>query len=217
MLPLTLFYFTQKLSVNLNVIGKIKYKLLYLCTFLCLVSCSSPLKRQDEVVRVGVAAIHKSIENNRFDLVKKYSDELSRIIAPPKHSLEIKPFSIGEGVDKKNFTILPETEIKTNVLFENSEDYIKVVAENKQLQALLKLESNNISKFKSEVDSTMRKKEDALYSERKKSWLLTIFGLSSFGGLVGVIALCIFFPPAIPFILGWFKSLLSSIQSIFKK
>ena len=198
-------------------IGKIKYKLLYLCTFLCLVSCSSPLKRQDEVVRVGVAAIHKSIQSNRFDLVKKYSDELSRIVAPPKTPFEVKPFSIGEGVDQKNYTILPETTIKTTVLFENSEDYVKLVTEKKHLQALVTLESRKISKFKSEIDSTMRQKEEAITSEKKKSWFLAIFGLTSFGGLIGIAALCIFFPPAIPFILTWFRSLLSSISSIFRK
>lgn len=191
-----------------------KYLLLFICF---LFGCTSNVARQNEALRSGVHAVNKSIEKKRFDLAEKYSRELTRLVPPPKKEIKVEEFSIGTGVDTKHYTVLPESKIKTEIIVENSAEYNRVVQENEKLAAILKHESESLNKYKKTNDEVLRKANDELHSEKRKSFWGWIAGLVPIMGFGGILAVCIFFPPALPVVVNWFSSVVSAIGKLFVK
>ena len=73
---------------------------LFLSTSLLLSGCvtsSSLNKEKQENISQGAYAINDSINMGRFDLAKQYSDQLDRLITPPKTRIVVKPFQLSRG------------------------------------------------------------------------------------------------------------------------
>lgn len=183
--------------------------------FLLLPSCSSVQQRQNESLRTGVRAIQDSIQHNRYDLAKKYSDQVSRIVPPPKKSVSIETFGIGTGVDRKDYTVLPESKIPASIIIENSLEFQKLVSDNEKLSKMLEHESESLETYKSSVDSSLRDVQDKLLQEKKKSWWAFLLAGSPFALGLALVGSCIAFPPLIPLVGNWFSSLISSISKLF--
>lgn len=72
-----------------------------LCVCLLMASCASPLKtyqavqqKSNDDLSQAVYATNDSIHSGRFDLAEKYSDQSTRLIAPPANRIPIQQFII---------------------------------------------------------------------------------------------------------------------------
>jgi hypothetical protein len=185
-----------------------------LAFFLLLSGCSSKIARQNESVRQGVYAVNDSINFKRYDLAKKYSAELTRIVPPPENRIEVSAFSIQTGVDKKGYTVLPEDTNSDEVIIENSEQYKALVEQNKSLSVMISQEVESFNKYRKATDRSLIDMGDALTAEKKKSFWSIIFGILPFAGIGGLIAACIFFPPLLPVITNWLSSIITALSKL---
>lgn len=187
---------------------------LWLLLPLLLLGCAGPVARQSEFIRQGVYAVGDSIDKKRFDLASKYSEELKRVVPPPDKRIEISEFSIQTGVEKKVYSVLPSGSRIEDVIIENSEEYRAVVSKNKSLSDLIIHESIAFDKYRRSADARLADMSAALSTEKRKSFWSFLFGALPFAGIGTLIAVCIFFPPALPLVTNWFSSFIAAISKL---
>jgi len=78
----------------------VKAKGIFPISFLALAGCGSLQTRQQAALSKAVYAENRAIEVGRFDLAKKYSADAVKLIAPPKHQIDVKPI--------QDFVVVPE-------------------------------------------------------------------------------------------------------------
>jgi hypothetical protein len=187
--------------------------------FAFLTGCASATKRQNEVIKVGIYKVNDSLSKGRVDLAKKYSNELVKVIPKPKNFVPVKPVVVKypDSPTPQQVVVLPPEFKETKVVVEDTPEFKKVVEENKEIKKQLETEKKELTKYQTKVDDTVKKVwEEAVKSESKGSFWAWVWGL----GFTGIILLVIgvfLFPELLPFVLGWFKSLVSGFLKLFKK
>jgi hypothetical protein len=183
-----------------------------LLTLSLLSGCSTLKERQDREIARGFYAAQDAAKVGRFDLSKKYLDETSKLIAPPKDKIKISPVL---DKDKKAIVIIPDEFKGVQVsLKPTSEEFLKQ----------FKKEDSDLFGFSKKIDQVIREKENIFNKEGSKpsflhrlgGWFNGIFGFSIFS-IVSLGILCLFFPTLIPLLLNIFSAIGSIINWIFQK
>jgi hypothetical protein len=65
--------------------------LFLVCSLILLTSCTFYTEKQSEALSQSSYAVNDSIEHGRFDLAEKYSEQVVRIVKPPKKRIVINP------------------------------------------------------------------------------------------------------------------------------
>lgn len=187
-------------------------------------ACTSAQKKRDKAIAVGVYKVSKAIDSGRIDEAKRYSRELTRIVAPPKEKIVVKPIEVKKEGVSQTLVILPEELKDKTVIVENSQEFNKVLEQSKELQKQVAAEKKEFNKFQDKVDDSIRTTQAELAKEKKKSFWGWATGLVGGLGFVGIILLMVFFPAAIPLIInvvssvfGVFNKLLAYVAGLFKR
>lgn len=234
-----------KIGVNFSVkFGKILTILLTIPLLLCSCSTNNVQKRESIAVSKAVYAINDSIEAGRFDLAKKYSTESTRIVAPPpaKERIKVNKFEVKEkqsvvknfnGEDvvppfiSRSYVVLPSGYDETRIVVVGSEQYNKLLDENKDLRKQISDEINTFSDYKRNNDKLLRDKEEELQKLRSKpGFFKTIWnfatGFLKWGMLgiiivgVGFVLLAFLVPGLAPFIWAIFRTIGSIFGGILR-
>ncbi|MFM9826665.1 hypothetical protein [Flavobacterium sp.] len=132
-------------------------------------------------------------------------------------------FSTPETSLGENLVILPEIAANKIVVVENSLEFNKLLEENKELKNQIIKEKKENEKFSGRVDTVIKEESNIIQkaANSKKDWFGGLFSGLKWGfeifsilGIAGVIAVCIFFPAAIPLLINIFTSLFSVITSV---
>ncbi len=207
-----------------------KYISILLAIFISIagIGCTTAAKKQQKAVAVGVYQVNQSLRQGRVDLAKKYSDELVRIVAPPKKATVVK------SIETKNangtlsqYVVLPQEYKDKEVVALDTPKFEEIVAKSPEIKKQLVEEDKAVKKFEETVDNSMRATEksaakgDAASKFHWLSWLMSGLGITT---IIGVIVLCIFFPVLTPVFLGIFRAGMSfvsgaigAITSLFTK
>lgn len=194
--------------------------------------CSSAQKKQNIAISRAVYAIQESNRVGRFDISSKLTDELVRIVPPPKKKIKVNAFDVpksGQKVfDKKGifskdnipvpsdrFVVLPSGFENKPVIVENSAEFDKLVAENKEIQVKEAENQKSVTGFTKEVEKVIAAKEKELAKEKKKSWWGWVLSLVGGLGIIGTIVLLAVFPQLIPIAIGIFGRFVNIVNSLF--
>ena len=185
-------------------------------------------KRYDAAVK-GIYQVNSSLKAGRVDLAQKYSDQLVRLVPPPKKLDVIKPVETKNSSGQTTkYVVLPQEYSGTPTLSIGTKPFEDIVAADPALQKQLVEENKAVDKFHDTVDNTLRAVDkEAMKKEEGKGffgWLWTIFGSLGIVGVIALIVVCAVFPAAIPVVVGVFHTvvgfvngLLAGIASLFKK
>lgn len=202
------------------------------------VSCASVQQRENKQISRAAFAISDSISHNRYDLAKKYSGDLNKLVAPIKDSekVKIKNFhtdskskvqtrglkvTLGNKNDSDgNFVVLPAgTDIK-NIVVTDSPEYKQLLENNKKLSEQVAAEQKNFDNFQKKTQSILIDKQKEINKANSQSWISKIFskfklffGVGLIGTIIILILVAIFLPAALPFILN----ILSLFWQLFVK
>jgi hypothetical protein len=180
------------------------FKYFVLPLILLVVSCSSVAEKENEVLRKSVYAVNQSVEAGRFDLVKKYSAQTVRLVAPPKDKIKIEPVKKDSLI-----AILPEEFTNKKVIIEGSEDF-KLLLNDKELKIRLDKEKVTMESFSKDVDNILRQKQDQKKEPATFSWIGWMFKLGGLFGLTGLVVIFVFFPALIPVVVSGLSSFISA-------
>lgn len=197
--------------------------------------CASAQKKQMTAISRGVYATKDSIEKGRFDLAKKYNDELVRIVPPPKKAVKVNAFEVpnkkgkvgtlnSTGIFSKEellnrsdrFIVLPEGFENKPIIIDKSVEYNKLLEENASLRKSELENAKTVESFKQEATKVIQAKEAELAQAKRKSifgWLLATLGFLGIGGIIGVVVLFALFPALQPVIGGVFSVIIRGINS----
>lgn len=219
--------------MQLKVIGVLLFSFL-------LFGCETATQKVNRDISTGVYATRDSINVGRFDLAKKYTNELTRLVPPPKNPIKINPFTPDPKKKSKNppsdkipsipggafrpdplnpFLVLPPGFDNWQVIIEGSDEYQKLLGENRDLRANEETNKKDFEKFTKETTEAIQARDAELSKQKKKSWWGWFFGLGfgflGFGGIAGFIVVAIFFPALIPIFLNVIAALAGGINSVF--
>lgn len=122
-----------------------------------LVSCAPDyLEKNSEALSQGVYATSDSIKVNRFDLAKKYSDQITKLVTPPKKKIKIDAIVSKDG--KNKYVILPK-DSDGQVIVVGSKEYDNLI-KSKDIAKKLAIEVSNLDKFNKSVEEQLRKEKD---------------------------------------------------------
>lgn len=200
-----------------------KNKFLYLVLLLIPIlfcSCASTQTKQNKLLQRGVYATNDAIQKQRFDLAKKYSNELTRIVPPPVAKERIKIQEIktprvvsksGEITEEKIIAVLPQEVKKENIVIEATPEYQKLLEVfNKQL-----VEDNlQFEKFKKQTEQLIiekdKKLQELLVKEANSggflggifSFFKSFFGMGIIGTIIILILVALFAPQFLPLLIS---------------
>ena len=180
--------------------------------------CASVSQRQNSAISKGIYAEHAAMTAGRFDEAEKYNDQLTRLVLPPKAPPVVHAFT----TQGKTYAVLPQASQGVPTLVAGSPPFNAAVGQDKQLQANQGADGKALQKFSQAADAVVRAKdaEAAKYEAEKPSWfhslLSWLFKLSLPLLLVGLVCLCVFFPPAIPFVIAGIRFALHIAKSFLK-
>lgn len=127
---------------------------------ICFFGCSvlNPSKKKQELISQSVYATKDSLELSRYDLATKYSGESVKLIPPPKKKIQIDPIYF-KTFDpetklkiKNNAIILPET-ATGQVIRVNSQEYNKILSENKDMRKLFQKSESDWKYYSDKVEA----------------------------------------------------------------
>lgn len=180
--------------------------------------CASASKKRQQAISVGIYQVNESLKKGRVDLAQKYSDQLVRVVAPPKKKPEIKAVEVKTTDGSTNkYIVLPQAYDGTPALTIGTKAFEEVVAKSPELKKQLVQEEKDVKSFEKVVDDSMRSTEKEIEKERKASWFSWLWGIFSFlgiGGIIGIIVLCALFPAAIPIVTSIFGSVIAIANRI---
>lgn len=142
-------------------------------TFL-FVACASTQQQQQETVSRGVYAVHDSLKSGRVELAQSYSQELTKLVPAPAKRLKIAPVAPATPKEAQN--------------------------ENRQLEVY----SQDVERLKAETIKQAGETKQTLWGSLKQTYSFLKF-LTGFGGLaiaIGLVALVVFVPGALPVVLN---------------
>lgn len=178
------------------------------------VGCSTASKKRDKAIAVGIYQVNQSLKQGRVDLAKKYSDQLVRVVAPPKklpviHKVEIKQ----KDGSSNQYIVLPLEYSGTPALTIGTKPFEEAVAQSAELRKQLATEEKEIKKFEATVDNSIRATVKQADKDEKRTgmfgWLMGTLGVLGIGGIIGLIVLCALFPALIPIVVNLFGSVMA--------
>lgn len=185
------------------------------------VGCESAQVKVNKTISRGVYGTQEAIRAGRFDEAKRINDELIRIVAPPKDRMVINSFVTDSKKSKldlaepnKKYIVLPEGFDTSNVLARESAEYKNILAENENLRGKETENQKSLDKFSKQTDEAIQARDAELAKEKKKSWFWRIAGIFGFGGIIGLVALAIFFPAILPIIMSFLSGILAFLGGL---
>lgn len=203
-----------------------------LFVYCLLTSCQTPQQKLNQNISAGVYATKAAIDAGRFDQAKRYNDELTRIVAPPKKPIKINYFvtdsksrTPGDLSEyNKKYVVLPAGFDTSLVISMDSKEYQEILNENKKLAAEEKKTDENFQKYSSQTTKIIQERENELSKTKKASWFAWLTSAVGLTGIIGLIAIMVFFPALIPVIVGFFGRIfayinlaIAALTSKFKK
>lgn len=181
---------------------------LLLCCFL-LSGCATAIKTRQRAIGQGVYAIQNSLNAGRFDLAKKYSDELTKIVPPPSNQNKVTNIE----ATGTNYIVIPKEFNNSKAIWENSAEIKQIITTNLELKKSSEKEAKDLTLYKGKIGESMNMTINE--SEKPKSngisgWLTASIGTL---GVIGVAGACIAFPALIPLL----SNLLSVIMNIINQ
>lgn len=136
--------------------SRLKWILLVIPLLFLLTSCGTFYsEKQSATLSAGVYAIKDSLTAGRVDLTEFYSEQISRIIIPPKTKIKINPLQTKDG---KKFILIPSS-IKGEPLLIDSKDYKKLLNENNDLRKLIEADQKFKKDYANKIDKELQQKE----------------------------------------------------------
>lgn len=185
-----------------------------LCFAMMLPGCVTVAQKQAKAISTGVYAVEKSIEAGRFDLAKKYEDQLIKVVPPPKKPVDVKPIEVTKNGVIQQTVILPQGFENKPVVTENSDQFTKILNSDPKVKAQVAEENKEVGSFTKQVEDTQRAEAKAASEQKSKSWFSWIWATLGIGGTLGLAALCFFFPAAIPFVVDIFKAIMAVVNGM---
>lgn len=181
--------------------------------------CETTANKHRELVNQGIAQIDESLKHGRVDLARKYASTL-RAANPSKAVITVKDFDNGV----KKYVVLPVDYDGKPLLTLDSPEYKLVVDENKELKKQVAEETESFQKYERKTQDIVRKANDELETQKRSGFWGWFLALGSLGSIAAAIAVCVFFPAAMPLIanilqgfIGGINSTIKMITSLFKK
>lgn len=181
--------------------------------------CETTSSKHRELVNQGIAQIDESLKHGRVDLAQKYAATL-RAANPSKAVIHVKDFDNGT----KKYVVLPVDYDGKPLLTLDSPEYKTVVSENKELKEQVAQEAESFQKYERKTQDIVRKANDELETQKRSGFWGWFFALGSLGSIAAAIAVCVFFPAAMPLIanvlqgfIGGINSTIKMITNLFKK
>lgn len=151
---------------------------LLVCGLILLTSCTFYTEKQSEILSQSTYAVKDSLEQGRFDLAEKYSDQTIRIVKPPQKRITINPIleNLPSGSfisqpppltiynpppninEKRRVIIVPERFKNDPVVAVNSIEYEKLLLD-QEIHKQLQKDHENLLKNKQEVEQELIKQE----------------------------------------------------------
>jgi len=182
-----------------------------------LTACSSVLQKQSAAQGAAIYATQKAIEAGRFDLAASYNAQATRLAIPPERTPQIRPF-VAQG---KRYVVLPPEFNGTPALVIGSSATDSLLAGEKPLASQLAQEAHDLEQTEKATDQVIAEKERIVDKTETAAVIQrhTIWGrIKLYGSLAlvaaGIVALCIFFPAAIPVLLAIWRAIQAALSAI---
>jgi len=189
----------------------VKAFLPFLACAVLLSGCETTAKKHRELVNQGIAQIDESLKHGRVDLARKYASTL-RAANPSKAVITVKDFDNGV----KKYVVLPVDYDGKPLLTLDSPEYKAVVDENKELKEQVAQETEQFQKYERKTQDIVRKANDELETQKRSGFWGWFLALGSLGSIAAAIAVCVFFPAAMPLIANILQGLIGGINSTIK-
>ncbi len=188
-----------------------KIACLILVCLLGISGCQTPSQKRNVAISKAVFAASDSFKQKRFDLAPEYLNEAIRLLPPPtkRDRIVIKPLSGKNKAGVKNDSVgSPTITIGTT-------EFEKFELENPDIKGILEKEAKDKDKLSNEIGDALRstiKESDKKEAEPFKfPWFKIFSGL----GVVGVIALVVICPAALPIVINIFSSIFGVLSGLF--
>jgi hypothetical protein len=196
------------------------------------------IEKYSETLEQGVYAVADSLTNGRVDLAESYINNVEKIVPVPKNRILITPV-IKDGI---RYIVINDREKNSKVIIVGSKDFndllkLKVINQSQQDQAnqfaqqaseqakkdadalnQLVVENKKLNDEIVQQDKIIQEYHNSLEYKVKSfiHWIVigSFFGIPFLG--IALVALCIFFPPAIPVVLQIFGAVTGVIWNILK-
>ena len=172
-----------------------------------LFGCQSASEKHRELVNQGIARIDESLKHGRVDLAFRYSSAL-RDANPSKSVVHIKDFEDGA----KKYVVLPVDYTNKPTLTLDSPEYNEILSQNQELKKQVAQEVESFQKYEAKTREAVRKANEEASRERRSGFWGWFFALGSLGSILGIVAVCIFFPAAQPLIANILQSFISGVN-----
>lgn len=176
--------------------------------------CTSYQTKKDRIVASAIWTAKKNIEVGRVSKAKSILEEASRIVPKPKDLDKIVPLTTNNG---DNIVLLPQELNNKKIIIENTPEYKKAIEENASLAIQIREDNKYISELSRRVDDAIRTRELELESAKRKTTFSWILSLVSGLGLLGTIALVVFFPAALPIVISFIKGVFNWLIALIKE
>jgi hypothetical protein len=144
--------------------------LLLALTSILLVACGTQyLEKNSNALSEGVSA-DDSMNANRFDLAKKYVQQIKRLVLPPKKKLNVESVVSRDGTRK--YVILPK-DTEGQVVVVGSKEY-DVLLKTKDLASKLTNSYTALEKYNKDIEEQLRKEKDITNKLIKDNHELTV-------------------------------------------
>jgi len=124
---------------------------------LLMVSCTTTkyVEKQSEELSRSVYAVKDSLDSARFDLAAKYSNESTRLVAPPKQRIKIESIvKTNSNNQTERVALLPQSNKKDKVILAESPEYLDLLKDERVLNQL-KIDNDNLNLYSKEVDKQL--------------------------------------------------------------
>jgi len=185
------------------------------CALAC--SCASLPRRQSAAMSKAFYAEQDALKAGRIDLAAKYGEQAARLMPPPAKRQPIKPVESGGT----RYVILPPAFNGTPALAIGSPAFTTLASADKPLQRQFSAEDKAFEKTTAETDKVVSAEAKAV----EKAETQALFASHTFRGRVkfygslallvaGLIALCIFFPAAVPVLVAICRALTGALSAV---
>jgi hypothetical protein len=210
--------------------------LIAIISLFTLTSCDNEIviEKYSETLEQGIYAVADSLNSGRVDLAESYINNVETIVPVPKNRIIITPV-IKDGI---RYVIINDREKNSKVIIVGSSDFKELLNE----KAINQKEEEIAANFQQQADKQKQIDTDALNQlvienkklteeitqqntiieeyhnslEYKVKSFLHWLSIGSLLGIpfvaIGLVVLCIFFPPAIPFVLQLVAYVISIVK-----
>jgi predicted DNA binding CopG/RHH family protein len=145
--------------------------LLLLLLLTLVVGCQTLyMEKNSNALSEGVYAADESMTANRFDLAKKYVQQIKRLVLPPKKKLKVESVISRDGTRK--YVILPK-ETEGQVVVVGSKEY-DTLLKTKELASKITNSYTALEKYNKNIEDQLKKEKDITNKLIKENQELTV-------------------------------------------